>query len=358
MKRFLAAIILPFLVFDTFGQTPEPSPPKGMSEAETTKVLEAIAKVQREFAKTKKELLANALERYKAAAASDAQALDFYLACYRVVNLDRKPATSKAEQDERASGEWKKKAMTALGDGASSAMLRMQIQMLVLLIESANAKTQAGVVTSLREFMQAVAAYLPTARAALDEPPARHPVAVIGKKSKREEEERAAEKLLARKKTSVARHLRQSVISSIFAEAYNLGSYIEPPAQWPKSPTDFKTAYQDVILPWYRDSKKTELPAAWDEYLKAETTLQQISLSDEALLEWGANEYADLYWAKWLDLVTNGVNAPAAALELVKIINEHPTHKSLKTWVADLAKVAGDLGGVKADEAPEPVTKP
>lgn len=361
MKIFFAVFLLSILAATTRSQTPEPvpvpeptatKPASALSDEETAKVLEAITQVQKEFAKTKKEVLANALERYRSAEVSEDQALDFYLACYRVVKLERVPAITKEEQEERNSGEWKKKALASLGEGTTSAMLRMHLQLLVVLLESASAKSDAKIVSSLRTYMQAVAAYLPTAAATLEAPAGKRVVATVGKKSKREEEERASEKLVARKKSSAVRQMRQPVMGTLFAEAYSLGSYVEPPAQWPRSPTDFRAAYENVILPWYRANKKTDLPAVWDEYLKAETSLQEIAMQPAELLKWSATEYKSLYWSKWLDLLNNGVTATTATQELVKTIRENPAHPALKTWITDLAKIAGGIGGLKFDGVP------
>ncbi|MBX7207372.1 MAG: hypothetical protein K1X78_03580 [Verrucomicrobiaceae bacterium] len=334
------------------------APSTGLTDDETAKVLAEITKVQQEFARTKKEVLAGALEKFRKGAGTEQDALDLYLASYRVVNIDRKPATSKEDQEARANGDWQKKALSSLGEGTTSAMLQLQVELLVVLLESANATSDAKIVARLRSYMQAVIAYLPAAASAVQGPPPRRVVATVGKKSKREEEERAAERTLARKKSSAARQLRQPVTSTLFAEAYSLGTYIEAPAQWPRSPADFRAAYSNIILPWYRANKKSELPAVWDEYLKAETMLQEIALQPDDLLQWGAGEYKTLYWSKWLDLLTNGITATTATQELVKTIRENPNHPALKTWVADLAKVAGDLGGLKFDTTPPPRVEP
>ena len=360
MKILLPPLLLAVLIVSSRSQTPapapvNPSPTAALADDETARILEEITKVQREFAKTKKDLLASALERFKAATASDAQAGEFYLAAYRVVNLDRKPATTKAEQEERTSGEWQKKALESLGAGASSTMLRMQLQLLVMMLEAPNAENAAAGVERLRNYMQSVIAFLPSANAAAEQPPAHRPVATMGKKGKQDDDPRARDPKGGRSKNGGTRNLRQNVMSSIFAEAYNLGSYFEPPAEWPRAPADFRAAYLNVILPWYRSNKKAELPVVWDEYLKAETTMQQISLSPDALEDWGTKEYRQLYWNKWLDMLSNGVNATAAAHELVKIVRENPSHPSLKTWIADLAKVAEAMGGLKfEDAAPSP----
>lgn len=354
MKPLLTALLLPMLAFHVLGQSPAST--NALTDEETAKILADITKVQREFVKTKKEVLAGALERFKAAAAGDAQALDLFLASYRVVNLDRKPAVTKEEQEARANGDWQKKALASAGESASPTVLRLQLQLLVLMLE-AQAPDTAGkeadaIVKSLRGYMQGVIGILPSAAAAVDEPPERRNAPGPGKRARKDDDEdRAAEKERLRRKGGAVKGLKHDVMDTVFAAAYNLGAYFEPPAQWPRSPADFRAAYLNVILPWHRTNKKEELPGLWDEYLKAETTMQQIGLGPDALAAWGAKEYKDLYWAKWLDLLTHGVNAAAAAQELVKLVGENPSHPSLKTWIADLAKVAEKMGGLKFDDA-------
>lgn len=352
MKALPSLLLLAFLCSTASAQTAAPaSPPVG--DEETAKILAEITKVQRDFAKTKKDLTASALERIKSAAATDAAAQEFFLAAYKVVNIDRKPASSKADQDERAGGDWQKRAVDSLGEGPVSTTLRMQLQLLAMMLDAPNAKDADSLVASLRAYMQAVAAFLPTAGASLEPEPVHKPVAVVAKKNKRDDDPRAEEKAereLQRKKGSLVRHLRQKVLGSVFAEAYNLGSYMDAPEKWPQSPVDFSAAYQQVILPWYRANKKTELPAVWDEYLKSETLLQKLSLSDDDFVEWGTREFKQLSWSRWLDLLSNGVTATAAMQELVKIVRENPSHPALKTWIADLARVAEQMGGLKFDD--------
>ena len=151
--------------------------------------------------------------------------------------------------------------------------------------------------------------------------------------------------------------LQRNVMSTLFAEAYNLSTYWERSEGQITSPADFKTAYLTQILPWYRLHKPAELAAVWDEYLRAETTVVQLKTDPAALAAWGANEYKNMYWAKWLDLLSNGVDATQAAANLIKVVRENPSHPSLKSWIADLAKVAEKMGGLKFGEA-EPSTPP
>ena len=352
MKALPSLLLSAVLSSTVVAQTAAPAT-SAVSDEDTAKILAEITKVQRDFAKTKKDLTLSALERLKTAAATDAAAQEFYLAAYKVVNIDRKPAAA----DDRAGDDWQKRAVDSLGEGPVATTLRMELQLLAMMLDAPNAKSEEALVASLRAYMQAVAAFLPTAGASLEPEPVHKPVATVAKKGKRDDDPRAAEKAereLLRKKGNLVRHLRQKVLGSVFAQAYNLGSYMDAPEKWPQSPVDFAAAYQQVILPWYRANKKAELPAVWDEYLKAETLLEKLSVSEDDFAEWGTREFKQLSWSKWLDLLSNGVTAAAATQELVKIVRENPSHPALKTWIADLARVAEQMGGLKFDDVTAP----
>ena len=61
MKPLLTTLLLPMLAFHVLGQSP--SSTTALTDEETAKILADITKVQREFVKTKKEVLAGALSK-------------------------------------------------------------------------------------------------------------------------------------------------------------------------------------------------------------------------------------------------------------------------------------------------------
>ncbi len=359
MKSLLILLPIFCLTAPARGQTPAPAIViPALKDEDAAKVLEQITVVQREFAKAKKEVVASALERFTAAAVNDVRAQDFFLAAYRVMNLDRKPAATKEELEERKNGEWQKKAAESLGEGPVSTALRMQLQLLVMLLESTDeTRKPDATVAALRDYMLAVAAFLPQAKTAVETVTGHRTVATVGGKNRREAEQRAEEKEITRRRAGFLKLLRQKVMASDFAEAYNLTAYIDAPKEWPQAPVEFAAAYSNVILPWYRANKPSELTNIWDEYLASETALQQFSLEPAGQIEWGAKEYKQLSWSKWLDHLVQGVAPTIATQELMKIIRENPSHPALKTWITDLAKVAESIGGLKFEATPPPAEK-
>lgn len=352
IHRILAAALC-LAAASAIGQEPAAPPPptgEGLTEEQARKLIEQIALVQQEFAKTKKQVIENALVRYKDAASSEANTIEFYLACHRVVNIDRKPAATKEEQQERDSGEWRKRLLASFEDKLSASALRLQLQLLILSLESMAGRDQEALVMALRAYLQNVVAFVQNAAAAgsAEGENGRRIVAVVGRRSERDREEAQREKQRDQKRGSVARMLGESVMGSLFAEAYNLRTFLEAAPKWPQSAGDFRAAYADVILPWYRENRKSELPGVWDEYLRAEMAFHQSTKTPSAYTEWGAGEYKKLYWSKWMDLLTHQVNAAMAAEELMKIVRDNPTHPSLKTWIDELGKLSVQLGGAPA----------
>lgn len=330
-------------------QTP-PAAGNGLTEDQTKKLIEQIAKVQQEFAKTKKQVLENALVRYRDAVVSDADTVEFYLACHRVVNIDRKPAATKEEQEERDSGEWRKKVLESFENNPSASALRLQLQLLVLSLEAMTKKDQQALVGDLRGFMKNVVAFVQNAAAAVNGggDNGRKIVAVVGKKADRDRAEDQREKQREQKRGGIAKALGEPVMSSLFAEAYSLRTFLDPQQKWPQSAGDFRAAYVDVILPWCRENRKSELAGAWDEYLNAEMVFHQTTKTPQAYAEWGSGEYKKLYWGKWMDLLKHQVNAATAADELMKILRDNATHPNLKSWIDELGKLSEQLGAPAA----------
>jgi hypothetical protein len=142
-------------------------------------------------------------------------------------------------------------------------------------------------------------------------------------------------------------------MNTLFADAYNLTTYIEKLEGWPAGPLDLRTTYREVIFPQCRVQKRG-LAEAWQEYLNGETILKQAETDDAGMLAWGQSGYKELQWEKWLDLLMNGVKANTAGEEMLKMIRENPTSPSLKKWMADLGRVTEKLGAPPTDPVPAP----
>lgn len=333
----------------------EPQPPSAapaepaMTPEQTTALMEQINKTRSEFAKAKRQVFEGALTRFRAASASEADAVNFYLACYQVVNIDRKPAANEEEQKEREKDDWRERIIEQMRDTQTPGALRFQLQLLTLSLEASQAEDRSKFIQPLRAFCQSVGAFLQNAKTQAENEPQRRVVATVGKKGRRDEMNDQRDKIREGRVSGAARSLGQGVMGTIFAQAYNLSTYIEHVEGWPQSAIDFRGVYRGIVLPHCRAEKKG-LAEAWQEYVNLETILRQSEMNDAAFLEWGRAGYRELMWEKWLDLLMNGVNANTAGQELLKIIRENPTSPSLKKWMQDLDKIADKI----APPAPAP----
>lgn len=336
------------------GETPaEPA----MTPEQTSALLEQITKTRNEFAKAKRQVFEGALTRFRAASASESDAVNFYLACYQVVNIDRKPATTEEEQKAREKDDWRERIVEQMKDTRTPGALRLQLQLLTLTLEASQAEDRSKFIQPLRAFCQAVGVFLQGAKAEVDNEPQRRVVATVGKKGRRDEMNEQRDKMRDGRVSGVARSLNQGVMGTIFAQAYNLSTYIEPVESWPQSALDFRGVYRNIVLPRCRAERKG-LAEAWQEYVNLEAILRQSETDEAAFMEWGRSGYRDLMWEKWLDLLMNGVNAGTAGQELMKIIRENPTSPSLKKWMQDLDKIADKLAPPAAAPEPPPAPPP
>jgi hypothetical protein len=346
---FLRAQIAPAETQPPVAAPPEPA----MTPEQTSALMEQITKTRNEFAKAKRQVFEGALTRFRAASASEADAVNFYLACYQVVNIDRKPAASEDEQKEREKDDWRERIIEQMKDTRTPGALRLQLQLLALMLEASQAEDRSKFIQPLRAFCQSAGVFLQSARAEVDAEPQRRVVATVGKKGRRDELNDQRDKMRDGRVSGAARSLGQGVMGTLFAQAYNLSTYIEHVEGWPQSALDFRSVYRNIVLPHCRVEKKG-LAEAWQEYVNLETILRQSEANDDAFQEWGRSGYRDLMWEKWLDLLMNGVNANTAGQELLKIIRENPTSPSLKKWMHDLDKIADKI----APPAPAPEVPP
>ena len=139
--------------------------------------------------------------------------------------------------------------------------------------------------------------------------------------------------------------LNQSVFGSLFAQAYNLQSYLKVPQNWAESPLQLSKIYQGMLIPHCKLEKKEMLPELWDEWIAFEAADKTATMDEGGYLMWAATGGKDLQWSKNLDLLKSAVQPAAATTELLKMIKENPNHPSLGTWMNDLNDVMTTVMG-------------
>lgn len=304
--------------------------PFGLTPDEASALLQKLISVRDGFSGSKEQVLKSALSRISAAAQSESAAAEFYLAAWKVVNIDRKPV---AEGDKPPDDDWQKNLIARMKDTGSPRALRLQLAWLALTIEAAQAD-------QLDDF-------IPRARALTLE------AVKLAQVVAAEDDESAARKDGNKKKAGAGKAasngirgiLSDSVMDSIFADAYNLQNFVKPAGDWALAPMNLKQVYEGMVLPHYRAADTSGLAGAWDEFIASEAALQKAGRDESAFLAWTLHQGRNLQWKKNLDLLKSGAGGKAAGDELIRLVSENPTHPSLGEWMKDLDEVMRIIKG-------------
>lgn len=146
--------------------------------------------------------------------------------------------------------------------------------------------------------------------------------------------------------------LRQSVLSTVFASAYGVGS-IEV-EKWPMAPLQLGNIYENLVLPPLRQPAKVEqLRSAW---------IRRINYEGLMIEKWGAparskNDVSagmdrylterrpEMIWEMEQDLFKAG-DEKGAALRMLTHIERYLGHKNETKWIEDFeALIKGELPG-------------
>lgn len=281
---------------------------ENLSDADRETLLENLEKL-REAADSKVDARFRvAIGAYKNAIGSDDAAIDLYLNCMEKVNFD--------EQHRKAADfrEWKRKEAEKLSDGGLRLALRHQLRWLMLTLQVASAKPENRYkfAAEAREIVDAIFRDID--------------------KLKNQEE-----------------ILSQSVISTVFARAYDInGIKLE---DWPLSPIQLETLYEDVFLPPVRKpARLAELRATWIKRIQQEGIRmenwagrregnrgedQRIgtveSLQSPEYTRFLEETAPKLQWDMEVDLFRNG-DESGASVRMLAHLEKYIGHASAREW--------------------------
>jgi hypothetical protein len=354
---------------DPFASIPSgvPAPPPPPS-AEDIATIERLEKLQQEFERQKRDVVAAAVSKFNNAAQSEAAAVDFYFACLGLVRsrtplVDSSPTETKRDaREEKEQAEAQRKAMIedAYGTPGRGAALQLQLQYLVFTLEGGKISKPSDVIQRYREYAGKAATIAKTYSTPGAMPERKEPDDSKGnRKSSRnstaDRDARAIEQYNQRTRQQIMGTLTQGVLGSLFAEAYTLQTYFKPKEGWVDSPFELNTMYERAIFPHYRATKPTELNTIWDEYLGYSIINARSTQDDRAYARWGITDYKNLQWAKWMDIARHG-NRSIAINELVGLVTGNPAHPNMEGWMTDLATLKDEL--IKPKIPVEPTAPP
>ena len=328
---------------------PAPTLPPALSEADRAKILERVKQLQGEFDKQKLDITKSGLTRFEAAAASEGAAVEFYLACQKILQ-DRMPDLDPSNDkfEAKVAQDRVKQQIEAYQEAPGRATaVKTQLEYLVLTLKAPTIKDDALLVTKVREIVAKAMNVVKTFASPNAEPVNVKKLAAAGGTSRTKskagpslaritkEEEKARKQII--------QTMERSVMESIFSQAYNLKNYFKPNPQWGESALDLGGIYEGVVLPWFRQHKRDELPTVWEEYVNHELVLHRCSEDDTEFAKWGITGYKDLLWKKSFDLLTYGGHRSQSLDELSKLIKENPSHPHIERWVEEISALAEAL---------------
>ncbi len=271
-----------------------------------------------------------AISAYREAMTSNDAVMKFYLKCIEKVNFE--------DQQKKAGDfrEWKRKEADELSDAGFRLALRYQLRWLVLTLQanSENADPTA-IAGEARQIVDALFQDIATL-----------------------EHQRVT--------------LRQSVTSTVFAKAYELGEVSK--ADWPTSPIPVDPIYDKVLLPPLRNpARLNALQATWIKRIQQQSIHAEswsnnrgqdakgrknredsdsASSKSTRAAEFATETLPELQWQMELDLFRSGDEA-GASRRMVAHISKHINHRSARDWSdqfkALLAPTVEPVGTTAAD---------
>jgi hypothetical protein len=323
-----------FAVSQAQDAAPTPPPPSdnplGLSPDDASALLGQLQKLDEDFSQSEETLLASALTRIRAATASESTSAELYLTALKIVNADRSGTTPAVEPDG-----WREEQIEWMKESGAPKAIRIQLAWLGLLIEAAQKEEserpallkKARIITKEAATVAQELSLLPATGGG-------------GERRGGPGKERGPGA-----KRNAGQFLTQSVMASVFSEAYNLQNHIKPPQDWSLAPLNLDAVYDRMLLADARANHPSELAPLWDERIQLEAAIHRAAMSEDAFKKWGEDTGRDLMWRKQLDLLRSKVGGRTAGLELIRLFKENPTHPNLAAWKKDIDGVIASITG-------------
>ncbi len=293
MKNHLLIAAVVFLPLICHGQN--------LSDADREAMLKKIKTIQDQAESAVDKKYRTAMSALSSAMNNENAAFELYLKCEELMNFEKK---NKKAVDFR---DWKKNNDEKFSDASFRLALKYQIRWTALSLQASSKNAD-------REKLAIEASKI------LD--------AIVDD----------AEKLAPYQSV-----LNQSVLSTVFAQAYNI-SGIEI-KDWPLAPGQFEAIYNNLLLPPLRRSDRiSSLTTTWQKRISQEGELVQKwksegkAKSGDRSLEYEkfiTETLPQLRWEADVDIFKAG-DQQGASSRMVKHIEENISHKSAAKWIETL----------------------
>ena len=306
--------------------TAEPTnAPPVLTADQLKNVQEQLAALEGEITTQRTGFLSGIIERFRKATSSDAAAMNFYLDCKKIVDLERKDMTKDAvrSQVERMESQMEKWTGTSPTDGRDEGdfgkAVRLQLEYLVLTLE-AHETPPDDMIKMVPKLKAYIAAVMENAK-----------------------------KLKGR----ALNHLNGNISNNAFVEAYQLDRYLST-EHWSMNPLGFGDMWEKCIFPLMEKESRDGLPEQWDTRIKTEMAFREESMYKPEYELWVQNEVPVLRWARAQYLYEKGPSPVNAMADMLKIIREYPGHASAPDWLEALRELVAQASGA---DAPPPAAE-
>jgi hypothetical protein len=272
-------------------------------------------------------MLGNALTRCKAASAGEKEALDLYIACYKMEHFD------KLNLKDTDFQEWKQHQTDHFKDPEFLGSLLLQVRFLTYALEAQDAKEKEmpAIIASLQAFINdeirlVSNSVIHTTTGAVKEndknkkPPTRGP----GGGGARNFDS-----------NQLIRSLRDSVTDCEYAKALQVTEYLVR-QDWPYVPLEIGNIYELAILPYYLDKKPTELGTVWDARIKAQLAIKQATFTEVEYADYYKEHYPEMLWEKGRYLLAKNVDPVHALADMLSVIRNYPEHPKTGDWLKEI----------------------
>jgi hypothetical protein len=347
MKRLIATLLMGLApaVQAQQAEAPAPTPaPVGikLTDSQLQVIKTQLEQLEKDVSKNRNSSLGGAMAALQKAMASENDARDLYMAAYKTNHFERK------DLKDSEFTEWKTKNAPKLKDPEFLMALRLQAEYLVLSIQAQEAKEIDSIIPRLQDF---IAREFATIGGVV-----KHTTAggsAVEKKTNAATSAKTGRALKSIGSPQVLEMLRKNVRGSDFSKYFLLDEFLKN-KDWEYQPMDIAGIYRNVIFPYYREKKPTELGAQWDALIRYEFTLEEASRSETEYALYYKERYPERMWDKANDLFSSNVNPVLALADMIKLVRENPTHPKAPDW---LKQIREKVDGSQADIPPS-VTNP
>lgn len=295
-----------------------------LTEEQIESVKAQLAALEGEISTKRNSFLAEIIERFRKATSSDAAALNFYIDCKKIVDLERKDMTRDAlrTQSERMADQVERMADEQQNrdkdEGDFGKAVRLQLEYIILTLE-AHETPEDKMIEMIPKLRAYVASVLENA---------------------------------GKLKGRALRTLSGSISNSPFVDAYQIGRYLDS-ENWSSDPLNFGQMWSKCIFPILEEQDREKLPEQWDARIKTEMAFREESMYDPEFEIWMKNELPVLRWSRAVFLYERGPSPINAMGDMLKLIREYPDHANAPSWLEQLHGLVDEASGTASPEAPE-----